>query len=73
MSIIGTCGHDITDEWEQVKDGIAIMEHAIDYGSMKFVNAISYCVVCKKCREQYEELGIVLHNEQEEQDWINST
>jgi len=65
--IIGTCGHDITDEFEaRVNTEIHIMDFTRDCK-----NAVSICSVCSDCRNQYEFWGIVLHNKEEEHAWLN--
>jgi hypothetical protein len=67
MTIIGSCGHDVSAEWDENPRqlDLAIMEYA-----RTGENAVSYGVYCKACREQYERWGVVLHNKQEEERWM---
>ena len=68
--IIATCGHNVTDEWNNVKNGKAWMSYSIDFNAEKFVKAISYGVLCRKCISQYKSWGIILEDEQSERDWL---
>jgi hypothetical protein len=82
-SMYGSCGHDVTDEWDAWFDSWYEGPHSnipdpdplsLDLAIMDFTreceNAVSYGVYCKACRERYEKTGIVLHNEQEEEKWL---
>jgi hypothetical protein len=66
-SMYGSCGHDITDEWDADP-------RSVDLSIMDFTreceNAVSYGCYCKDCRNRYEKMGVVLHNEQEEEKWL---
>ena len=69
MTITLCCSHQVDDFDDEVC--LSLKDQAIDYYEEKFVRAISYGGYCKKCADEYEKLGIVLHNEQEEQDWLS--
>jgi len=62
--MVGTCGHEVN--MQNVKDGLLIKEYT--GGLQKCTAAI---VVCSKCRQGYEDEGLVLHNKAEELEWIN--
>lgn len=60
--MIGTCGHEIYNFDYQ----LSIMEYDAEANRV-----ISYVIVCLNCKNLYEKWGIVLHNEQEQSDWLN--
>lgn len=68
MTVIATCGHDVTAEWRADPEqlNISIMEY-----SRTGENAVAYYVACADCRKRYEEWGIVLHTEEEENKWLS--
>jgi hypothetical protein len=66
MIIIATCGHDVTDEWEMVCSGASWMDYA-----RTGERAVSFGILCPECKELYESWGIILHNKQEEDDWLS--
>lgn len=69
--IIGTCGHEISKEWWDSGNGsIAYKEFTNDYENERIANAVSYGLVCEKCKKDYEEWGILLYNEDEEKLWM---
>jgi hypothetical protein len=66
--IIGTCGHELEGEW-------AFSEEAQIYiKSFTRENEKSFdCIwVCPKCRCDYLLEGLILHNEREQDEWLNS-
>lgn len=69
MTITLCCCHKVGD----MDDGIplALKDMMADYDEDKMVRAITYGDYCKKCADDYEKLGCVLHNEQEEKDWLS--
>lgn len=72
--MIGTCGHDITEEFDA--NGFANMSCAIatkdiDWDKGGFANTISYVVYCEKCVKQAKKDGVFLRNEIEEQAWMD--
>lgn len=69
MSITLCCCHVVDDFDDEVC--LSLKDQAIDYDQEGFVRAVSYGGYCKKCADEYEKLGIVLHNEQEEDDWLS--
>ena len=58
--IIGTCGHELTEY-----GGITIKDY------FNGERCTVYCCVCPECKKLYEEDGIILNNETEEQEWMN--
>jgi len=65
--VIGTCG----DKLRGVSDNLlTIKEHS--QKSELCERVLCYVCVCDKCAKEYEEAGIVLHSEQEEQNWLNN-
>jgi hypothetical protein len=66
MTIIATCGHDITNE-DLKKTEIHIMAF-----TRECKNAVAICAACSSCRKDYEAWGIVLHNQEEERAWLNN-
>ena len=68
MSIILCCGHALED----FTDGVPLKtkDYYIDYDSESIKRAFSFGVYCKTCAAQYEGWGLILHNEQEETDWL---
>lgn len=64
--MIATCGHDIGNEF--VADTVVVVKGVTREG----VNAVSVRTACKKCREDYERVGLVLHNPDEESAWLKS-
>jgi len=68
-SITASCGH-VLDEDSWGVD-LSLMEWDNDYDNGGYIRVVSYGNYCEKCAAEYEKLGIVLHNKQEEQDWLN--
>jgi hypothetical protein len=64
---IASCGHDITKEQE--KDFFSCSLSIMDY-TEEGCRAIRYLTACASCRKEYESWGIVLHNNDEETEWI---
>lgn len=69
MTIILCCGHKIDDFDDEVC--LSLKDHFNDYDNDRIGRAVSYGGYCKKCAAQYEEWGMVLHNKQEEDDWLS--
>ena len=68
--IIGSCGHELDgpDGWGY--DTITKSESCDPIGG--FGPAISYETVCKSCRDQYKEWGILFESEDAAFKWIDS-
>ena len=66
--IFGTCSHEIPLDWfESGKGEIKIKDH-----NREGQKVIAYCVVCETCLVFYHKNGLILHNEDEENKWLNS-
>jgi hypothetical protein len=48
-----------------------LKDYYTDYDKAEFCRAVSFGCYCKECAAQYEKWGLVLHNEQEEDDWLS--
>lgn len=66
--IVGTCGHELTTVQGNI---LNIKDTAIDYEEDTFSNCVATVCVCDRCAKKYERMGMVLHNEQEEKQWLN--
>jgi len=64
--IYASCGHLLTDE--DGKDGLGYMVNIKDW-SRECTPAVSYMNLCKKCRIEYMEEGLVLYTEADEESW----
>ena len=67
-TVTGTCGHELRGVDDNM---LTIKEHFNDYDEWKIKRCIAYVCVCDWCAKEYEKDGIVLHNEQEEKEWLN--
>jgi hypothetical protein len=67
-TVTGTCGHELrgVDDNE-----LRIKDHFNDYDEGLIKRCIGCVCVCDKCAKRYEKKGMVLHNEQEEKEWLN--
>ena len=65
--ITGTCGHELKDDG----NALAVKEFYNSYGEKRIEKCICYVRVCDECAKEYEKSGIVIHNEQEEREWLN--
>lgn len=63
MSVIATCGHDITDD-----KGIFV---GIKDHDREGNRVVSFPVLCKECYRMYVENDLVLPTEQDQEDWLN--
>ena len=71
MTMIGTCGHEISAEWFDSEKGLVhYKEHTIDYNLDRMVNAVAFGEVCQDCKRKYEEWGILLHDEEDKNLWL---
>ena len=61
----GTCGHRITGK-ELEHNGISIKEY--DETGRQVVCSM---VVCDKCLKWWKKRKLILHNQKEEEDWLN--
>jgi hypothetical protein len=68
MTIIACCGHDVTDK-EQVE--VEIMDFYIDYDAEEIKNGVTCGLYCKSCSEEFERWGIVLHNQEQKDNWFS--
>jgi hypothetical protein len=67
-SITATCGHDITDEFDD--NGIdSTMLSIMEFDGVD--RCVSYGSYCAECRKLHREWGVVLEDEKAEQDWLN--
>lgn len=57
------CGHWIDDFDNEVRLYLKTYSRECE-------RVVSYGGYCKKCAKEYEEMGVILHNEQEQEDWI---
>jgi hypothetical protein len=82
-SMYGSCGHDITAEWDAwfeswYKDASSNIPDpdplSLELATMSYSRegerAVLYGTYCKACRVERETWGIVLHNEQEQEAWM---
>ena len=67
-TVIGTCGHELRGVDDNM---LTIKDHFNDYDEWKIKRCIAYVCVCDWCAKRYEKDGIVLHNAQEEKEWLN--
>jgi len=67
-TVTGTCGHELRGVDDNM---LTIKDHFNDYDEWKIKRCIAYVCVCDWCAKRYEKDGIVLHNEQEEKEWLN--
>lgn len=71
MTVIGTCGHELSEEWMDSEEGLVYYkEHYSDYEMDCIVNCVAFGEVCQDCKKKYEEWGILLHNEEEQKLWL---
>lgn len=56
MTIIATCGHEISNEWDYLGKGHIIIESEDIYGSI----GTDSIVVCSGCLELYKGYGIII-------------
>ena len=66
--IIGTCGHELKTVEGNV---LRIKDTTIDYMEDTFSNCVAIVSVCDRCKKIYEKMKMVLHNEQEEKQWLS--
>lgn len=64
MSIYATCGHLLTEE-EGLGIDLSVKDTTIDYSSESFVPCVSFGNYCKKCADELESGGLVLHDKEE--------
>ena len=69
----GQCGHDIDFELEYYRRierhfPITIVKNFDESGN----KIVSYLTVCENCREKYENSGVVIYNDAEENEWLLS-
>lgn len=67
MGIICSCGHRIED-FDDSENIICQSEHLDEDGYKK---ALSYQTVCKSCKQEYKEAGILFKSEEEAFRWLN--
>ena len=64
--VIGTCGHELDSKWHESGLGaICIRSH-----DREMNRTIDYIVVCKKCKEWYEQKSLTLHSSEEQDAWL---
>jgi hypothetical protein len=63
------CGHILGDLEDEIC--LKLKDYYTDYDKAEFCRAVSFGCYCKECAAQYEKWGLVLHNEQEEDDWLS--
>lgn len=67
MTIIASCGHDVTN----LKSfDLVTMDFTNDYENKKVVRCIRFGCYCQNCANHYERLGVVLHNFDEQNNWL---
>jgi hypothetical protein len=66
-SIRATCCHDVTNK---LAFAVSIKDTTVDYSAERFVNAVSYCVVCLNCLLGYLFRGDILFTKRSEQKWM---
>lgn len=64
MSIIASCGHELTEE-ENMGNTICVRD--FDRSGKKVV---CYTTLCSKCLSLYREKGLELKSEQEKNNWL---
>lgn len=65
--IIASCGHEISLGWHS--DEKSTVEYRdFDGGKPVVVGA----VFCEKCRKKFARKNLIIKNEQEREDWLNS-
>lgn len=67
MTVIASCGHDITNS---LYIDLIIMDFAKSHESEKIVRCLKFGCYCKNCANHYESLGVVLHNFEEQNNWL---
>ena len=65
MTVIGTCGHELTP-WPENERSVVTKNY-----SRECRRVVSYRTVCPECEQQYENWGILLHNQQEIDEWMS--
>jgi len=63
--VFATCGHEIVN-YPEDEVFLSVMEYA-----RTGERAVSYETCCKPCAKMLEDEGLVLHNDQEIQDWFH--
>lgn len=68
MTIIASCGHDVTNS-ESVS--LKTMDFTTDWDEQKMIRCIRLGTYCLDCANAYEDYGIVLHSKTEEASWLS--
>lgn len=70
MSVIASCGHDIANS-ESIS--LQTMDFTTDWEKEEITRCIRYGLYCVECATAYESYGIVLHSNEERDDWLSGS
>ena len=72
MTIIGSCGHRLSNNDGEHGLGISVMYQSENCDPISgFQRSITYASVCQSCRDQYAEWGILVKTEEEAMNWVS--
>ena len=72
MTIIGSCGHELTENDGEHGLGFDVMYQSESCDALSgFHRSVTYASVCGKCLEQYREWGILFETEAESDAWLD--
>ena len=67
-TIRASCCHDVTNK---LAFSISIKDNAIDYDAEKFVNSVTYMIVCLPCFIFYLTHGLIIFTKKGEKKWMS--
>ena len=68
MTVIASCGHDISNSKHV---SLNTMDFTTDWNEQKMSRCVRFGCYCVECSNTYEGYGIVLHNLDEQNDWLS--
>ena len=68
MTMIASCGHDIENSYYV---SLNTMDFVTNWNEQKMTRCVRFGCYCKECASAYESYGIVLHNLDEQNDWLS--